>query len=177
MAAVVGTLVGLAAVAFDKGVAWLQNQRMGALVHTADNYPLLLTVAFLCSAVLAMFGYFLVRKYAPEAGGSGIPEIEGALEDQRPVRWWRVLPVKFFGGLGTLGGGMVLGREGPTVQIGGNIGRMVLDIFRLKGEKLAIRCWQPVLLRGWLRPLTRRWRDFVYYRRDASAVSLYVNFD
>ncbi|MDU7668974.1 MAG: ClC family H(+)/Cl(-) exchange transporter [Escherichia coli] len=135
MAAVVGTLVGLAAVAFDKGVAWLQNQRMGALVHTADNYPLLLTVAFLCSAVLAMFGYFLVRKYAPEAGGSGIPEIEGALEDQRPVRWWRVLPVKFFGGLGTLGGGMVLGREGPTVQIGGNIGRMVLDIFRLKGDE------------------------------------------
>ncbi|XPE24542.1 hypothetical protein ACNKHM_06765 [Shigella sonnei] len=51
---------------FDKGVAGLQNQRMGALVHTADNYPLLLTVAFLCSAVLAMFGYFLVRKYAPE---------------------------------------------------------------------------------------------------------------
>ncbi|HCN7207888.1 TPA: H(+)/Cl(-) exchange transporter ClcA, partial [Escherichia coli] len=135
MAAVVGTLVGLAAVAFDKGVAWLQNQRMGALVHTADNYSLLLTVAFLCSAVLAMFGYFLVRKYAPEAGGSGIPEIEGALEDQRPVRWWRVLPVKFFGGLGTLGGGMVLGREGPTVQIGGNIGRMVLDIFRLKGDE------------------------------------------
>lgn len=84
MAAVVGTLVGLAAVAFDKGVAWLQNQRMGALVHTADNYPLLLTVAFLCSAVLAMFGYFLVRKYAPEAGGSGIPEIEGALEDRSP---------------------------------------------------------------------------------------------
>ena len=77
----------------------------------------------------------LVRKYAPEAGGSGIPEIEGALEDQRPVRWWRVLPVKFFGGLGTLGGGMVLGREGPTVQIGGNIGRMVLDIFRLKGDE------------------------------------------
>ena len=121
MAAVVGTLVGLAAVAFDKGVAWLQNQRMGALVHTADNYPLLLTVAFLCSAVLAMFGYFLVRKYAPEAGGSGIPEIEGALEDQRPVRWWRVLPVKFFGGLGTLGGGMVLGREAAAIGVRGRV--------------------------------------------------------
>lgn len=29
----------------------------------------------------------------------------------------------------------MLGREGPTVQIGGNIGRMVLDIFRLKGDE------------------------------------------
>lgn len=135
MAAVVGTLVGLAAVAFDKGVAWLQNQRMGALVHTADNYPLLLTVAFLCSAVLAMFGYFLVRKYAPEAGGSGIPEIEGALEELRPVRWWRVLPVKFIGGMGTLGAGMVLGREGPTVQLGGNVGRMVGDLFRMRSAE------------------------------------------
>lgn len=54
----------------------------------------------------------------------------------------------------------MLGREGPTVQIGGNIGRMVLDIFRLKGDEARIRCWQPVLLRGWLRPLTRRWRVF-----------------
>lgn len=132
---------------------------MGALVHTADNYSLLLTVAFLCSAVLAMFGYFWCANTRRKQVVRGSRKLK-ALEDQRPVRWWRVLPVKFFGGLGTLGGGMVLGREGPTVQIGGNIGRMVLDIFRLKVTKLAIRCWQPVLLRGWLRPLTRRWRVF-----------------
>jgi CIC family chloride channel protein len=37
--------------------------------------------------------------------------------------------------MGALGAGMVLGREGPTVQLGGNIGRMVLDIFRMKSTE------------------------------------------
>lgn len=62
-------------------------------------------------------------------------EIEGALEELRPVRWWRVLPVKFIGGMGTLGAGMVLGREGPMVQLGGNLGRMVVDVFRMRSPE------------------------------------------
>ncbi len=46
------------------------------------------------------------------------------------MRWWRVLPVEIpLAAWGTLGAGMVLGREGPMVQLGGNIGRMVLDVF------------------------------------------------
>ncbi len=98
-----------------------------------------------------MFGYFLVRKYAPEAGGSGIRKLKG--------RW--KINVPFAGGvccreiLWRAGNTRRRHGAGPrraTVQIGGNIGRMVLDIFRLKVTKRAIRCWQPVLLRGWLRP-------------------------
>ena len=135
MAAVVGTLTGLVGVAFEKAVSWVQNMRIGALVQVADHAFLLWPLAFILSALLAMVGYFLVRNFAPEAGGSGIPEIEGALEELRPVRWWRVLPVKFIGGMGTLGAGMVLGREGPTVQIGGNLGRMVLDVFRMRSAE------------------------------------------
>ena len=135
MAAVVGGLTGLAGVAFEHAVNWVQQNRIGLLVRAADWPWLLWPLAFIASALLAMAGYWLVRRFAPEAGGSGIPEIEGALEELRPVRWWRVLPVKFIGGMGTLGAGMVLGREGPTVQIGGNIGRMVLDVFRLRGAE------------------------------------------
>ncbi len=89
MAAVVGTLTGLVGVAFEKTVSWVQNMRIGALVQVADHAFLLWPLAFILSALLAMVGYFLVRKFAPEAGGSGIPEIEGALEELRPVRWWR----------------------------------------------------------------------------------------
>ncbi|WP_204277576.1 chloride channel protein, partial [Enterobacter hormaechei] len=83
------------------------NWRIGTVAGFADKGWLVWVWAFGLSALFAMVGYFLVRKFASEAGGSGIPEIEGALEELRPVRWWRVIPVKFIGGMGTLGAGMV----------------------------------------------------------------------
>ncbi|ELQ3994935.1 H(+)/Cl(-) exchange transporter ClcA [Enterobacter bugandensis] len=134
-AAVVGTLAGLVGVAFEKAVNAVLNWRVGTVAGFADREWLVWVAAFGLSALFAMVGYFLVRKFAPEAGGSGIPEIEGALEELRSVRWWRVIPVKFIGGMGTLGAGMVLGREGPTVQLGGNVGRMVGDLFRMRSAE------------------------------------------
>ena len=134
-AAVVGTLAGLVGVAFEKAVNAVLNWRVGTVAGFADSRWLVWVGAFGLSALFAMVGYFLVRKFAPEAGGSGIPEIEGALEELRPVRWWRVIPVKVIGGMGTLGAGMVLGREGPTVQLGGNVGRMVGDLFRMRSAE------------------------------------------
>ncbi|WP_376781150.1 H(+)/Cl(-) exchange transporter ClcA, partial [Pantoea septica] len=134
-AALVGVIVGLVGSAFASAVHWVQHWRLSLADPTLLSGWKLYALAFALSALLAMVGYFLVRRFAPEAAGSGIPEIEGALEELRPVRWWRVIPVKFFGGMGTLGAGMVLGREGPTVQLGGNIGRMVLDLLRIRSDE------------------------------------------
>lgn len=132
LAAIVGILAGLVCGLFESGVSWVIAQR-GLLLADRPWWQLLL-MGFAISALLGMVGYFLTHAFAPEAGGSGIPEIEGAMEDLRPVRWWRVLPVKFFGGICTLSSGMVLGREGPSVQIGGNVGKMVADLCRLPKE-------------------------------------------
>lgn len=131
-AAIVGTLVGLVGVAFFHAVNAVQHWRISFADQVAPGGWTLYAIAFVVSGLLAMVGYILVRYFAPEASGSGIPEIEGALEELRPVRWWRVIPVKFLGGMGTLGAGMVLGREGPTVQLGGNIGRMLTDLLKVR---------------------------------------------
>ncbi len=72
-----------------------------------------------------MFGYFLVRKYAPKQGDRGSRKLKGR---------WKInvlLLVACIAGeilwrAGDTRRRLVLGREGPTVQIGGNIGRMVL---------------------------------------------------
>ena len=67
----------------------------------------------------------ITRRYAPEASGSGIPHLEAVLHRFRKLEWKRVLPVKFFGGILSIGSGMALGREGPTVQMGGAVGDAV----------------------------------------------------
>jgi len=135
---VVGLLAGLLGTLFQLGIGraelalkWLQVQSVSL------GWPGWLIPA-VASALLAWGAITLVRFLAPEAAGSGIHEIEGALSGLRPVRWARVLPVKFLGGLMSLAAGMVLGREGPTVQMGGNVGAMVGRGLRLHEDQIHI---------------------------------------
>lgn len=79
----------------------------------------ILVVLAMAAAGLAV-GLFVQRE--PMIGGSGIPQVAGQLRGYFNLCWWRVLFYKFVGGLLTLGGGLTLGREGPSVQIGASIG-------------------------------------------------------
>ena len=112
----------------ETGLGQVGFQEKRAAFAFAKTHPALSLALSVGSAALLTSGaLFLVRRFAPEAGGSGVQEIEGGLEGLRALRWQRVLPVKFVGGLLALGGGLVLGREGPIIQMGGNLGKMIAD--------------------------------------------------
>ncbi|WP_413699811.1 chloride channel protein [Psychromonas sp. KJ10-10] len=127
----IGILAGFMSAIFDHGIIWISELRLHIIETYSDSSVPLWAVAIPLSSLMAGLAFYITHRFAPEAGGSGIPEIEGAMEGMRPVRWKRVIPVKFFGGLLALGSGMALGREGPSVQLGANVGRMISDIFKV----------------------------------------------
>jgi CIC family chloride channel protein len=130
-AVLVGLVAGLVGALFRLLVLDARQERLAlfAWLGSRDVASLLASVALPALGLSAAL--FLVRRFAPEASGSGVQEIEGALDGVRELRWRRVIPAKFAGGLLALGGGLVLGREGPTIQIGGNVGQMIGESFRL----------------------------------------------
>ncbi len=126
-AALVGLLSGLLAVAFRIVLAEGDNLR-NALIVWAHLHALFgMACVALFGAGGAALSVFLVRQVAPEASGSGIPHLEAVLHRYRELHWKRILGVKFCGGALALSSGLVLGREGPTVQMGGAVGAAVSE--------------------------------------------------
>jgi len=128
-AAITGILTGTVGSYFhliiDTLITW--PQKLGEYV---SGIPLVVMAA-LITMCCAVFAAFITRRFAPEAGGSGVQEIEGAMEGLREVRWRRILPVKFLMGITSISSGLVLGREGPTIHIGASLGAAITDFFKV----------------------------------------------
>ncbi len=65
---------------------------------------------------------FIVRTFAPEAKGHGVPEVMAAIAENGGVIRIRVVFVKAFASALNIGSGGSVGREGPIVQIGSAAG-------------------------------------------------------
>jgi H+/Cl- antiporter ClcA len=119
-------LTGLAAVLYamlfsyaEKGAEWMMHKASWSL--------------FIATPVCFLFAWWLVKKYAPFARGSGIPQVIAAIElstpkDEKKINKLlnlKVIWVKVTSSLVMAFGGGVVGREGPTIQIAGSIFRTV----------------------------------------------------
>ncbi len=134
-----GVVAGLLASAFRIVLIMAERGRIGLLAGLpfAERVPVAVAIGVAGGAL----GVWAVRRFAPDAGGSGIPQIKGFVLGERGIEWRRLLPVKFLAGLAGIGGGLALGREGPTIQMGGSTGLMVSEWFRVKpgeGERKAL---------------------------------------
>jgi CIC family chloride channel protein len=129
-AAIVGAAVGLVGVLFRLTLDWTDRQRTVVVEFAHAHCPhwaAWIIPASVCAGGAAA-GSFLTERLAPHTAGSGIPRIESVLRNHLKPAGALILPVKFIGGVLSIGSGLALGREGPTVQMGGTVGRLFDDL-------------------------------------------------
>ncbi|MDF4006446.1 ClC family H(+)/Cl(-) exchange transporter [Limosilactobacillus fermentum] len=124
-AIVIGVAVGLVASVFRLAI-----QDVLVLTKLAflffHQQPLWLLAWVAVTVPLALFLGRMVQKN-PNIKGSGIPQVEGQLTGQFDEQWWPVLWRKLFGGILSIGPGLFLGREGPSIQVGATVGQGIVE--------------------------------------------------
>lgn len=131
-----GFVVVLYRMALDVAGDWLD----GILAY-AGQTPWRMAGWFVVLGALAWLVSRLVS-WEPLISGSGIPQLEGEMAGKLEQKWYRVLPAKFLGGFLCLLGGLALGREGPSIQLGAMAGKGIsrgLDRGKTE-EKFLLTC-------------------------------------
>lgn len=130
----IGLITGTIGALFRLILKYIDNLRtlLYTLAISNGSYYFIYVVIF--SILAVVISLFLVRGFAKEAAGSGVQIIEGALDNLLIIRWKRILPIKLIGSIFSLGSGFLLGREGPTIQIGAGIGKMIKEVFNIEAN-------------------------------------------
>lgn len=119
----VGIFAGLIVVLFRLGIGEIFNW-VQIIYKQAHTQPMYLTgIAFVSLAMTWFIGQLI--KSDPDIKGSGIPQVEAELKGLMHQDWWSVLWKKFLGGVLSIGSGLMLGREGPSIQLGAVAGKGV----------------------------------------------------
>jgi CIC family chloride channel protein len=106
----------------DSVIVWAHSEGASGLLSVIGS-----------AATATALAAWLVRRYSRYASGSGIPHVEAVLNEELPPAPFRLIPVKFFGGLLAIGAGLALGREGPSVQMGASLAHLLGVAFRRSG--------------------------------------------
>jgi CIC family chloride channel protein len=144
-AIVVGIIAGVGAVAFRGLIALVHNLfflarfsfSYDANAHTVPSpWGPFIILAPVAGAVCVAF---LVKNFAPEAKGHGVPEVMDAIYYDKGVIRPIVALVKSVASAISIGSGGSVGREGPIIQIGAGFGSTL-------GQVLRLSLWQRITL-------------------------------
>ena len=94
-----------------------------------------LWMIFIIAPAGFVLSWWLVKKYAPFAKGSGIPQVMASVELANPkdnhlihkLLSFRIIIIKILSSFVLVSSGGAIGREGPTIQIAGSIFRKVYE--------------------------------------------------
>jgi CIC family chloride channel protein len=136
LAAMIGLVTGVLASGFHYCLERAFHLHDAVAALFSDSSMSAILAAALLGAAMTAIAVILVRGLAPEAAGSGVQEIEGALQGLRNIRWQRAIGVKFVGGVLAIGAGLLLGREGPTIHMGGCVGKMIGEKTKSDGHTM-----------------------------------------
>ena len=117
----VGAVAGFIVLLYRICLEYAQKWTKEILAYASGN-PLRMAGWFALLLLMAVVVAMLL-KFESMISGSGIPQLEGEMVGKLDQCWWRVLPAKFAGGFLCLLGGLALGREGPSIQLGAMVGK------------------------------------------------------
>jgi CIC family chloride channel protein len=122
-----GLVAGGATVAFQWLITVLYNNTFKQLAHQSTATFLTSTFALIVGTSLVVG--FLLNNFAPDAAGSGIPQLKLSYWKEFGFIPFKTVWVKFVGGILSLGGGSSLGREGPSVHFAGGLASNLAGLF------------------------------------------------
>lgn len=130
-AVLVGLISGLGAVFYR----WLLSR----IAQASQAFLTVSSWKHLIIALIVMFvGAIIVNrllKWAPLSGGSGIPQIKAELTDKVKANPWPTVTSKIVGGAINNFFGLSLGREGPSIQIGGTLAKWLSRFFKMSDDE------------------------------------------
>lgn len=136
----VGLVAGLVVLLYRIALEYAGEWR-NMVLSMAEKSPLYIAGWFVALAIMAVIVARLL-KFESLISGSGIPQLKAEMINKLDTCWWKIVLAKFIGGFLCIFGGLALGREGPSIQLGAMTGKGVsksLDRGKTE-EKFLLTC-------------------------------------
>lgn len=136
----IGLITGAFVSVFRLALTYADETRNILVDKAATDYAYALILAAVLILIIIAITALLIAE--PDIAGSGIPQVEAELSGQKEMNWLRVILAKSLGCALAIGGGLALGREGPSIQLGAMVGKGFSRKFKrlLTEERMLITC-------------------------------------